>query len=47
LISLQAFNEDMDPELTKFLNDTTVDVDGATLTVKVELNPEVLIRVIN
>lgn len=47
LISLQAFNDDMDPELTKFLNDTTVDVDGATLTVKVELNPEVLIRAIN
>lgn len=47
LISLQAFNEDMDPKLTRFLNGTTVDVDGATLTVKLELDPEVFIQAIN
>ena len=47
LISLQAFNEDMDPELTRLLNGTTVDVDGATLTVKLELDPEVFIQAIN
>jgi hypothetical protein len=47
LISLQAFNEDMDPELTRFLNGTTVDVDGSTLTVKVELDADVFIQAIN
>lgn len=43
LISLQAFNEDMDPELRKFLNGATVNVDGATLTVKVAMDPRVLV----
>ena len=47
LISLAAFNDEMDPELTQYLNETTVDVDGATLTVKVDLTPEVLIEAID
>lgn len=47
LISLQAFNDDIDPELSQFLNDTAVDVDGATLSVKVAMDPEVLIDAID
>jgi hypothetical protein len=47
LISLASFNDEIDPELTQFLNGTTVDVDGATLTVKVEVDPEVLIEAID
>ncbi len=47
LISLAAFNDEIDPELTQFLNGTTVDVDGATLTVKLEVDPEVLIKAID
>lgn len=47
LISLQAFSDDMDPQLSKFLSGTIVDVDGATLTVKIELDPDVLIAAID
>ncbi len=47
LISLQVFNDEIDPELTQFLNDTTVDVDGATLTVKAKFDPAVLIEAID
>jgi hypothetical protein len=47
LISLAAFNDELDPELTAFLNGTTVDVDGSTLTVKVAMDPEVLVNAID
>ena len=47
LISLAAFNDDIDPELTEFLNGTTVDVDGSTLTVKVAMDPEALVDAID
>ena len=47
LISLAAFNDEIDPELTGFLNGATVDVEGATLTVKVAMDPEVLVEAIN
>ena len=47
LISLQAFSDDMDPELSQMLNNTDVDVDGATLRVTVTLDPAVLIEVID
>ena len=46
LISLQVFNDDIDSELSAFLQNTTVEVDGATLTVKVVMDPEVLIEAI-
>lgn len=46
LISLQAFSDDIDPELSQFLNDTAVTVDGSTLTVKVAVDPELLVDVI-
>jgi len=47
LISLQVFNEDIDSELSDFLQNTTVEVDGATLTVKVVMDPEVLVDAID
>jgi hypothetical protein len=47
MISLQAFSDDMDSELSKFLNDTVVTVDGSTLTVKVAVDPEVLAKAID
>jgi len=47
LISLQAFSDDIDPELSQFLNDTSVSVDGSTLTVKVTVDPELLVDVLD
>ncbi len=47
LISLQAFSEDVDPQLTRFLQGTKVDVNGATLSVKVAMDPKVLIDAID
>mgnify|MGYP001825823306 CR=1 FL=1 len=46
LISLQAFNSEMDPEISEFLQNTNVDVEGSTLTIKVALDPEVVIAAI-
>jgi len=39
LIALQAFSEDMDPELSRFLQGTRVDVDGEQLSISVALAP--------
>ncbi|MGI9272640.1 MAG: hypothetical protein ACR2QT_12750 [Woeseiaceae bacterium] len=47
LISLQIFNEDMDPEIAEFLQNTKVDVSGATLTVKVAIDADVLVDAID
>lgn len=47
MISLAAFNDEVDPELTEFLNGTTVDVDGSTLTVKVAMDAKVLVDAID
>jgi len=47
LIALQAFSEDVDPELSAFLNNTEVDVKGSTLHVTVSMDPEVLVEAID
>ncbi len=44
LISLQVFNDDLDPEISEFLRNTTVDVDDKTLVVKVALDPELVVE---
>ena len=44
LISLQVFNEDLDPELAEFLQNTSVSVDDTTLMVKVLLDPKVVVE---
>ena len=47
LISLQVFNEDMDPEVSSFLQNTNVNVDDAKLTISVALDPEVVVAAID
>ena len=46
LISLQVFNDDMDPDIAEFLQNTSVDVDDNKLTVKVALNAEDVVAAI-
>ena len=46
LISLQVFNDDMDPEVAQFLQNTTVEVEDNKLTVKISLDPEIVIAAI-
>ncbi|MBT8087678.1 MAG: hypothetical protein KJO46_06555 [Gammaproteobacteria bacterium] len=43
LISLQAFNDDLDPELSSTLQSTTVDVDGNRLKIALALDPAVVV----
>lgn len=47
LISLQVFNDDLDPAIAAFLQSTTVDVDGGRLRVKVALDPKVVVDALN
>jgi hypothetical protein len=47
LISLQVFNDDIDPRLVDLLQSTTVNVDGATLVVKLAVDPAMVIEAID
>ena len=47
LISLTMFSDDMDPEVSQFLKNTTVAVDGSALSIKLSLDPDALIAVID
>ncbi|MGI9222115.1 MAG: hypothetical protein ACR2QS_13885 [Woeseiaceae bacterium] len=47
LIAILSLSDETDPELTAFLNETDVDVDGSTLTVSIVLDPEVLVEAID
>jgi hypothetical protein len=46
LISLQVFNDDMDPDVAGFLQATNVNVDGNKLTISVALDPKVVVAAI-
>jgi hypothetical protein len=46
LISLQVFNDEMDPEIANFLQNTNVDVEDTTLTITVALDPEAVVAAI-
>ncbi len=46
LISLQVFNDDMDPEVANFLQNTKVDVSDTKLTINVALDPETVVAAI-
>jgi hypothetical protein len=46
LISLQVFNDDMDPDIANFLQNTSVDVSDKKLTISVALDPEVVVAAI-
>ena len=47
LISLQIFNDDMDPEVAEFLQNTSVDVSDKTLKISVALDPETVVAAID
>ena len=47
LISLTMFSEDMNPTVSKFLQDTTVDVDGSSLKIRVALDPEAVVAALD
>ena len=47
LISLQVFNDDLDPEFAEFLQNTSVEVDDNRLTLKVALDPEIVVAAID
>ena len=47
LISLQIFNDDMDPEVAEFLQNTSVDVTDKTLKISVALDPETVVAAID
>ena len=44
LISLQVFNDELDPEIVDFLQNTTVDVDENRLVIKVDLDPKMVVE---
>ena len=46
LISLQVFNDDMDPEIAGFLQNTSVEVSDNKLTITVALDPEAVVAAI-
>ena len=46
LISLQVFNDDMDPEVSYFLQNTNVNLDANKLTVSFALDPEAVVAAI-
>lgn len=46
LISLQVFNDELDPEISEFLANTTVDVEDRALTVRVSLDPAAVVAAI-
>ncbi|MGH7130087.1 MAG: hypothetical protein ACREIV_16060, partial [Planctomycetaceae bacterium] len=46
LLSLQAFNSDLDPELRRLIENTTVDIDGKVLAINAVFDPEVVVRII-
>ncbi len=43
LLALQAFSDDMDPELREVLNNTTIDVEDSVLKLTLALDPDVVI----
>jgi len=47
LISLQIFNDDLDPEVASFLQNTSVEVDDKTLKLKVALDPEFVVAALD
>lgn len=47
LISLTMFSDDMDPDVSEFLQGTSVDVDGSKLKISVAVDPEMLIAALD
>jgi hypothetical protein len=47
LISLAMFSEETDPDVAEFLKSTTVDVDGSVLNIRLALDPESVVMVLD
>lgn len=47
LISLQIFNDDLDPGIASLLQNTRVDTDGTALTIKISMDPEAVMGFID
>jgi biopolymer transport protein ExbD len=47
LISLQIFNDDLDPGIASLLQNTRVDTDGTALTIKILMDPEAVMGIID
>jgi hypothetical protein len=47
LLAIISLSGEADPELIAFLNDTEIEVDGATLRVNISLDPELLVEAID
>lgn len=47
LISLQAFNSDLDPEIRSLVENTTVDIEGNVLSINTVFDPEFMIKAID
>ena len=47
LISLQIFNDDLDPEVASLLQNTRIDTDGTALTIRIAMDPETVMQLIN
>jgi len=46
LISLQVFNDDMEPEISELLQSTNVDVEGSSLRLRIAVDPDLVIATI-
>jgi len=47
LISLVAFNDDMDPEMVALIQGTSVEADGRNLTISLALDPELVVSTLS
>lgn len=47
LISLTMFSDDMDSDVSQFLQGTSVDVDGSTLKISVSVDPEAVVALLD
>ncbi len=47
LISLQAFNSDLDPEIVSLIQNTKVDVKDSTLSIRTVIDPELIVVILD
>jgi hypothetical protein len=47
LISLQAFNSDLDPEIQDLIRNTRVEVTGNTLSINTVIDPDIVATVLS
>lgn len=47
LIALQSFNDDLDPKIVSLIQNTKVEVEGATLSINAVIDPALVITILN